>query len=164
MQASNSGSGHGGPTMRDGGDPLNVPDAVPGAAPFIAPAADSAPRTLYQLVRFLLVGVLNTSIGYALFAIFTFLGLTYPVAIGLATIGGVLFNFQSIGRLVFDGAHRSRFWRFVGVYCVIYAINLGGVRLLLQLGANVYIANAIVLIPLSLLAFFLNRRFVFNSP
>lgn len=138
-------------------------DGTPAGA---STASDREPavKTVYQLIRFLVVGGLNTVFGYSLFAVFTFIGLTYPVAIGLATIGGVLFNFQSIGRLVFDGAPRSRFWRFVGVYCVIYLVNLGGVRLLLSLGANVYVANAITLIPLSLLAFILNRRFVFNLP
>jgi putative flippase GtrA len=141
----------------------DMADGTPAGA---STASDREPavKTVYQLIRFLVVGGLNTVFGYSLFAVFTFIGLTYPVAIGLATIGGVLFNFQSIGRLVFDGAPRSRFWRFVGVYCVIYLVNLGGVRLLLSLGANVYVANAITLIPLSLLAFILNRRFVFNLP
>ncbi|MDP9582518.1 UNVERIFIED_ORG: putative flippase GtrA [Burkholderia contaminans] len=121
-------------------------------------------RTLVQLLRFLAVGGLNTLVGYSLFALLTYAGLAYPVAIGLATVGGVLFNFQSVGRLVFDGARRSRFWRFVGVYCVIYLLNLGGVRLLLGLDANIYIANALTLLPLSVIAFILNRRFVFNLP
>ncbi|NTY36616.1 MULTISPECIES: GtrA family protein [Burkholderia cepacia complex] len=121
-------------------------------------------RTFVQLLRFLVVGGLNTLVGYSLFAVLTYAGLAYPVAIGLATIGGVLFNFQSVGRLVFDGAPRSRFWRFVGVYCVIYLLNLGGVRLLLGLDANIYIANALTLLPLSVIAFILNRRFVFNLP
>ncbi|HDR9512003.1 polysaccharide biosynthesis protein GtrA [Burkholderia cepacia] len=119
-------------------------------------------KTFVQLLRFLVVGGLNTLVGYSLFAVLTYAGLAYPVAIGLATIGGVLFNFQSVGRLVFDGAPRSRFWRFVGVYCVIYLLNLGGVRLLLGLDANIYIANALTLLPLSVIAFILNRRFVFN--
>ncbi|WP_232833209.1 GtrA family protein [Paraburkholderia kururiensis] len=141
----------------------DMADGTPAGA---SAASDREPavKTVYQLIRFLVVGGLNTVFGYSLFAVFTFIGLTYPVAIGLATIGGVLFNFQSVGRLVFDGAPRSRFWRFVGVYCVIYLVNLGGVRLLLSLGANVYVANAITLVPLSLLAFILNRRFVFNLP
>ena len=121
-------------------------------------------RTLVQLLRFLAVGGLNTLVGYSLFALLTYAGLAYPVAIGLATVGGVLFNFQIVGRLVFDGAPRSRFWRFVGVYCVIYLLNLGGVRLLLGLDANIYIANALTLLPLSVIAFILNRRFVFNLP
>jgi len=119
---------------------------------------------LYQLVRFLAVGVLNTAFGYALFAVLTYAGMTYPLAIGLSTVGGVLFNFQSIGRLVFSGPSHSRFWRFVGVYCIVYLINLGGVRLLLGCGLNVYIANAIMLVPLALLAFILNRQLVFNQP
>lgn len=128
------------------------------------PNREPLAKTLIQLLRFLVVGGLNTLFGYSLFALLTYVGLRYPIAIGLATVGGVLFNFQSVGRLVFDGAPRSRFWRFVGVYCVIYLLNLGGVRLLLGININVYIANALTLIPLSVIAFILNRRFVFNLP
>jgi putative flippase GtrA len=120
--------------------------------------------THFQLIRFLMVGGLNTVFGYTLFAILTYVGVVYPIAIALATIGGVLFNFHSIGKLVFNGAPRSRFWRFVAVYCIVYGVNLGGVHLLLKATHNVYIANAVLLVPLSLLAFFLNRRFVFKSP
>jgi len=36
--------------------------------------------------------------------------------------------------------------------------------LLLGLDANIYIANALTLLPLSVIAFILNRRFVFNLP
>lgn len=128
------------------------------------PNREPLAKTFIQLLRFLVVGGLNTLFGYSLFALLTYVGLKYPIAIGLATVGGVLFNFQSVGRLVFDGAPRSRFWRFVGVYCVIYLLNLGGVRLLLGFNSNVYIANALTLIPLSVIAFILNRRFVFNLP
>jgi len=35
---------------------------------------------------------------------------------------------------------------------------------LLRLGFNVYLANATVLLPLALVAFVLQRRFVFASP
>lgn len=114
-----------------------------------------------QLVRFLLVGALNTIVGYALFAIFVWAGLSFPVAIGLATIAGVAFNFQSTGRLVFGGAPLSQLGRFVAVYGVVYAINVGSVAVLLRAGFNVYLANAMVLVPLALLAFALQRRFVF---
>ena len=128
------------------------------------PQRETAAATFVQLLRFLVVGGLNTVFGYSLFPPFPSFAIPSPAAIGLATVGGVLFNFQSIGRLVFNGAPRSRFWRFVGVYIVIYLLNLGGVRLLLGLWPNVYIANAITLVPLSVIAFILNRRFVFNLP
>lgn len=117
-----------------------------------------------QLWRFLLVGGLNTVVGYALFAVLVWAGLPFPLAIGLATVLGVAFNFQSTGRLVFGGARLSKLGRFVAVYAAVYAFNVGAVALLLAAGLNVYVANALVLLPLALIAFLLQRRFVFVTP
>jgi putative flippase GtrA len=114
-----------------------------------------------QLLRFLLVGGLNTAVGYAIFAVLVWVGLPFPLAIGLATVLGVAFNFQSTGRLVFGGAPMSQLGRFVGVYVVVYLLNIGAVALLLDAGLNVYMANALVILPLALIAFALQRRFVF---
>ncbi|RTD95860.1 GtrA family protein [Variovorax atrisoli] len=116
-----------------------------------------------QLLRFMLVGGLNTVVGYALFAVFVWIGLPYPAAIGLATVLGVAFNFQSTGRLVFGGARLSQLGSFVAVYGFVYLLNVGSVALLLRAGLNVYVANAVVLVPLALLAFVLQRRFVFSA-
>lgn len=116
-----------------------------------------------QLLRFLLVGALNTVVGYALFAVFTWTGLPYPVAIGLATMLGIAFNFQSTGRLIFGGAPPSQLGRFIAVYIVVYLINVSSVTLLLRAGLNVYEANALVILPLALIAFVLQRRFVFAT-
>jgi len=115
-----------------------------------------------QLFRFLLVGGLNTVVGYGLFAGFTWAGLPNPVAIGLATVLGVLFNFQSVGRLVFGGAPLVQLGRFVAVYVLIYVLNVASVALLLHTGINVYAANAVVILPMALIAFVLQRHFVFG--
>jgi putative flippase GtrA len=114
-----------------------------------------------EFLRFLAVGVLNTLFGYGLFALLSWIGLPYPVAIGLATVIGVAFNFQSTGRLVFGQAPLSRFARFVGVYAFLYLLNVAAVALLLHQGLNVYLANASAVVPLAMLAFLLQRRFVF---
>ena len=118
-----------------------------------------------QFLRFLLVGVMNTAFGYGLFALLTWLGLAYPMAIGLATLGGIAFNFQSIGRLVFNkGAPLSRMSRFVAVYAAVYAVNIGGVAVLLRVGlTNVYLANALMILPLAMLAYLLQQKFVFTA-
>jgi putative flippase GtrA len=116
-----------------------------------------------QLLRFLLVGLLNTAVGYGLFAGFVWAGLPYPVAIALATLLGIAFNFQSTGRLVFGGANLARLWRFAAVYGVVYLINVGAVAALLQVGLNVYLANGLLILPLALIAFVLQRKFVFAS-
>ncbi|MES2945722.1 MAG: GtrA family protein [Pseudomonadota bacterium] len=116
-------------------------------------------------MRFLLVGVMNTAFGYGLFALLTWLGLAYPVAIGLASLGGIAFNFQSIGRLVFKkGAPLSRMGRFAAVYAVVYGVNIGGVAAFLHFGLNVYLANALMILPLALLAYLLQQKFVFTAP
>ena len=118
-----------------------------------------------QFLRFLLVGVMNTAFGYGLFALLTWLGLAYPMAIGLATLGGIAFNFQSIGRLVFNkGAPLSRMSRFVAVYAAVYAVNIGGVAVLVRVGlTNVYLANALMILPLAMLAYLLQQKFVFTA-
>ncbi|MDR6535951.1 GtrA family protein [Variovorax soli] len=115
-----------------------------------------------QLFRFLMVGGLNTVVGYGIFAGFIWAGMPYPIAIGLATVLGIAFNFQSTGRLVFGGAPLSRIGRFVAVYGVVYLLNVGSVAALLRAGLNVYLANALVILPLALIAFLLQRRFVFE--
>jgi putative flippase GtrA len=113
-------------------------------------------------VKFLLVGVLNTAFGYGLFALLIWLGLPYPYAMGIGTIMGVLFNFQTTSRLVFTGAHWRLLARFVSVYGFIYCINLGGVALLLSWGLNVYLAGALLLLPMAGVSFATLRFFVFK--
>jgi len=55
----------------------------------------------HKFARFLLVGVLNTIFGYFLYGTLILIGLDYKYAVLLVTILGVLFNFQTTGRLVF---------------------------------------------------------------
>jgi putative flippase GtrA len=54
----------------------------------------------HKFARFLLVGVLNTIFGYFLYGTLILIGLDYKYAVLLVTILGVLFNFQTTGRLV----------------------------------------------------------------
>ena len=115
-------------------------------------------------LRFLLVGGLNTAFGYAVFSLFIWLGLGHPAAIALATVIGVAFNFQSTGRLVFGGAPLSRLGRFIAVYVFTYGLNVAGVSALLRLDLNVYLANAIVVLPLAVITYMLQRKFVFPAP
>jgi len=116
-----------------------------------------------EFLRFLVVGVINTVFAYCMFALLSWLGLRYQLAIGLATVVGVAFNFQSTGRLVFGKAPLDRFLRFVGVYVFLYGLNVGAVAVLLHQGLNVYLANALAVVPLAMLAFLLQRRFVFPA-
>lgn len=120
-------------------------------------------RVSPEFLRFLLVGALNTAFAYAVFAFFTWVGLHYPLAIALSTVLGVAFNFQSTGRLVFGGAPPRLFLKFVAVYVFLYVLNVALVALFLRQGFNTYAANALTVLPLAMLAFALQRRFVFGA-
>lgn len=117
-----------------------------------------------HFVRFVLVGVLNTMVGYGLFALFIFIGLHYSLAVFFSTVLGVLFNFKSIGRLVFNVDDNERIYRFIGVYVLLYLLNVFGLWGLAYIGLeNMYAAGAILLTPLAVISFVLNKNFIFNQ-
>jgi|SRR5665647_1294866 len=115
-----------------------------------------------KLLRFFFVSGLNTFFGYGLFAILVFIGLVYPIALLIATIAGILFNFKTIGIIVFKNHDNLLIFRFFGVYGITYLFNLGGLALFKYFEINIYLAGAILLIPVGLFAFLLNKVFVFN--
>jgi len=81
----------------------------------------------------------------------------------LATVAGVLFNFRSTGRLVFGNRDNSRLWRFMAVYLVCYLLNVGCLRLLSAVGVGPYLAQGLLFPPMTVVAFALNRAFVFGA-
>lgn len=120
-------------------------------------------RDRFQLLRFLLVGGLNTAFGYSVFALMTWFGFSPPIAIGASTVLGILFNFQSTGRLVFGQARRSLLWRFVAAYAVVYGLNVMVLKALVLAGLGPYVANALLILPLAIVAYLLQKKFVFTS-
>lgn len=115
-----------------------------------------------QFIRFLIVGVVNTLFGYGCFAALLYIGLHYALAGMISTISGVLFNFKSTGKAVFHSSDNRLIFRFVGVYCVTYCISTIGVGLFELIRITPYISGAIMLIPMALLSFYLNKHFVFK--
>ena len=68
-----------------------------------------------QIVNFIIVGIFNTLFGYAAYALFIFFGFNYIVAVLLATILGILFNFKTIGKFVFKSSGNSSLVIILGV-------------------------------------------------
>lgn len=116
-----------------------------------------------SFVRFLFVGGLNTAFGYGVYALLLILKLPDWLALFLATVAGVLFNFKTLGVLVFRNPDNGLIFRFVAVYAVTYLINLGGIRLLGLLHVNSYIAGAVMITLSAVLTYALNRAFVFRK-
>jgi len=117
-----------------------------------------------NFIRFILVGILNTIVGYGLFSLFIYLGAHYSLAVIFSTILGVCFNFKSIGKLVFKDYNNEKIYRFIGVYIIVYLLNISGLWIFSYAGVeNMYIAGAILLAPISIVSFIMNSKFVFNK-
>ncbi len=112
---------------------------------------------------YLLVGGLNTVAGYSMFAILLFLGLHYSVAVLLSTVLGVLFNFQTTGRIVFGSRDPSLVFRFVAVYGITYVLNVAALHVLQADRLNVLAVQAVLVLPLAAVSFLLHQRFVFGQ-
>jgi putative flippase GtrA len=115
-----------------------------------------------QFVKFLFVGIINSIFGYSCFAMLLYAGLHYALALFLATFAGVLFNFKSIGALVFKSYNNDLIFRFFGAYSFIYIINTIGISAFSRVGLSPYVGGAILLLPMALLGFLINKRFVFK--
>ncbi len=80
-------------------------------------------------VRFLVVGALNTAIGYGIYALLILAGSPASAALLLATCVGVAFNFAIARTLVFRARGYGALARFLLVYTGSYLLNLGLLRI-----------------------------------
>jgi putative flippase GtrA len=127
---------------------------------FFSDLAAQFPKS--KLFRFFLVSGLNTIFGYGLFVSLLYLGVYYQLALLISTIAGILFNFKTIGIIVFRSHNNILIFKFLCVYTITYLCNLGGLAFLKSFELNLYWGGAILLIPTGLLAFLLNNLFVFT--
>lgn len=117
-----------------------------------------------QFVRFLLVGVLNTLVGYGLYTFFVWVGCNYIWAPFFSTVLGILFNFKTIGVIVFQSHNNRLIGKFFGVYAIVYICNVLGLKCLAVCGVeNMYLSGAVLVLPLALLSFILNKKWVFKK-
>jgi putative flippase GtrA len=121
--------------------------------------------TNHRILRFLSVGMLNTIFGYAVYAILLFVNVPYLIALFIATVAGVIFNYFSFGRLVFRGlGGRVVFGKFIITYVIVYISNAVLLDLLTKnLIFSPYVGQ-VICIPLSvLLSWILMNKWVYKK-
>ena len=111
-----------------------------------------------HLIRFVLVGILNTSFSYLIYATFLLVGLGYQMANFIALVIGILFSFKTHGRLVFDNPDNFLFGRYVLSWVIIYFCTITVIGQIISFGFNAYIAGALSL-PFSVCLSYLAQRF-----
>jgi putative flippase GtrA len=115
-----------------------------------------------RFLKFIFVGGVNTLFGYGLFTLFIFLNIHYAIASLLSTTLGVFFNFKTTGNLVFKSNNNRLIGRFISVYVIIYLLNVVFLKCLSVFNFNLYVSGAILILPLAIASFILNKKFVFN--
>jgi putative flippase GtrA len=116
-----------------------------------------------QFIRFLLVGVLNAAIGYALFVMFSAAGLSAGPALALTYVFGSIANFFTTGGLVFRASNPRLIFRFLATYVVVYFVNLACLHGLMTMGTPKLLAQAILVPFVAVLSFLLFKSFVFTD-
>jgi len=114
------------------------------------------------IIRFLVVGGINTVFGYFVFALFILLKLNYVSANLIAYSCSILFNFKMHGMISFGVKSNWLIFRFVGVSLFIYLINIGLLKIFKINDVNVLVAQAVLVFPLAFISFLLNSKFVFK--
>jgi len=115
-----------------------------------------------RVIRFVLVGVLNTTFSYAIYALLLYVGLGYQLANFFALVMGILFSFKTQGTLVFNNTAHGLFFRFAICWLLIYLCNIGLIRQLLTFGLDAYTAGALTIPPIIVISYLLQKHFVFN--
>ncbi|MCW2274709.1 putative flippase GtrA [Rhodoblastus acidophilus] len=116
-----------------------------------------------RVLRFLVVGGLNTAFGYGLYYALLRLSGSAMFALTLGTVLNVLFNFMTTGALVFRRMEGHRLVRYLGVYVLVYLYNAAGLILLLAVKVDPALAGLLLLPGAVVLSYLLNRSFVFNA-
>lgn len=116
----------------------------------------------HRFVRFLFVGAFNTLVGYLLFWLALLGGADKFGAAAFATTVGALFNFISIGTVVFRQSGLRLLPRFLSVYAGQYAVNAAGLAVLGSAGATPMLAQLLLLPLLAGGTYLAMRSFVFD--
>jgi putative flippase GtrA len=114
-----------------------------------------------QFTRFLIVGAANTALSYAVYALGLALGLSYQLASLFAIVGGIAVGFITHGVLVFRQRLAGRLPFFLGLWCLLYLANITLIGALSFAGLNHYIAGLVAAVPITGLAYLLQKRVVF---
>lgn len=116
----------------------------------------------HHILRYLIVGTINTGFSYSIYALGLYMGLKYQIANLIALMVGIVFSFKTQGRFVFNNSNNRLFGRFVISWAVIYVATIILIGKIIELGLNAYWAGVVAL-PFSVgLSYMVQKYFVFQ--
>lgn len=118
--------------------------------------------TALRFVRFLAVGLVNMAFGYSVFAVLVLIGLGPELALALSFIIGVMWNYFTTARFVFQVQGYGRLVGFAATYVGIYVFNVICLKAAMAAGLSSLLAQALLTPPISVLTFII-LSFVMRS-
>ena len=120
-------------------------------------------RIKFKFIRYLFVGALNTLFSLTVYWILVFFGVHYSLAVFISNMLGVLFNYKTTGKLVFESNSNKLILKFFAVYLFIYLLSIASLKLLFIIGVDKYLGAVVIALPMAVISFFLNKKFVFKN-
>ena len=122
-----------------------------------------APLLRPQFMRYLAVGAANTGFNILVYWAMLWAGLAVPLASLASLVVGILINFTTQSRFVFDNRDPWKLLPYFIVWSILYAFNLGLIWLLMRCGLDAYAAGFLSTPATVLLSYFLQKAFVFRA-
>ncbi len=85
------------------------------------------------------------------------------MASALSYCFGILFNFHTIGRVVFNNKDYKLLFKFVTVYFLLYCFNVLIIKSFQVFSSNYYLIGLLAVPPVAMVAFILNKYVVFRE-
>ena len=117
---------------------------------------------LNRIIRFYIAGGINTLISYLIYAALIYTGFVYWAAVLICYAFGLVINYKTIKLIAFNDSRKQSFAYFCLIFAGSCLLNIILLKMLIEIGVNQYLAAWIVVIPLSILSYLLNKKFVFN--
>lgn len=117
-----------------------------------------------EVIKFILVGILNTIFYYLLYTFFIYIDFSYILAVVFATCIGVVFSFKTFSKLVFNNKDNKLIVKFIIVYGFNIVLNIFIIKSYLYLfNENLYTAGLFATVIVALNSFILNKFYVFKG-
>lgn len=120
-------------------------------------------QNLRKIGRFLLAGGLNTAFGFAIYALFVYLGFPVWATVTLSMIAALIFNYLTYGGIVFKDLSWRTLPQFVVFYIALAGLNTALLHGLNSLGFGALLAQAILVAPLAVISYVGLNNFIFDK-
>ncbi|WP_235829734.1 GtrA family protein [Frigidibacter oleivorans] len=128
------------------------------------PRAPHLPPRLRRPLAFLAVGLLNTAVGYAIFAAALAAGAPPRRAVAVQFLLGVLWNFATHRSLVFGTGGLARLPLYAAGYLLIYGVNIAALEALMRAGFGPLAAQALAMPGIVVLSYVIVARALGAAP